>query len=46
MLETGTPPLAIEETIEIISFIEAAYRSSQNGGAGNRTGIGVLGWQR
>jgi hypothetical protein len=34
MLETGTPPLAIEETIEIISFIEAAYRSSQNGGAG------------
>ena len=36
MLETGTPPLAIEETIEIISFIEAAYRSSQNGGAGTR----------
>ena len=36
MLETGTPPLAIEETIEIISFIEAAYRSSQNGGAGTK----------
>ncbi len=36
MLETGTPPLAIEETIEIISFIEAAYRSSQNGGAATR----------
>ena len=36
MLETGTPPLAIEETIEIISFIEAAHRSSQNGGAATR----------
>ena len=36
MLESGTPPLAIEETIEIISFIEAAYRSSQNGGAATR----------
>jgi hypothetical protein len=33
MLETGEPPLAIEETIEIISFIEAAYNSTQNGGA-------------
>ena len=36
MLDSGTPPLAIEETIEIISFIEAAYRSSQNGGAPTR----------
>ena len=36
MLESGTPPLAVEETIEIISFIEAAYRSSQNGGAPTR----------
>lgn len=36
MLESGSPPLAIEETIEIISFIEAAYRSSQNGGARTR----------
>ena len=33
MLETGAPPLDIEVTIEIISFIEAAYASSQNGGA-------------
>ena len=32
MLGTGTPPLDIEVTIEIISFIEAAYHSSQNGG--------------
>ena len=36
MLDSGEPPLAIEETIEIISFIEAAYRSSQNGGVGTR----------
>lgn len=36
MLDTGTPPLAIEETIEIISFIEAASQSSQNGGAPTR----------
>lgn len=36
MLDSGTPPLAIAETIEIISFIEAAYRSSQNGGAPTR----------
>ena len=36
MLDTGTPPLAIAETIEIIAFIEAAYQSSQNGGAPTR----------
>ncbi len=36
MLETGNSPLAIAETIEIISFIEAAYRSTQNGGAGTK----------
>jgi hypothetical protein len=32
--KTGKPPLAIEETIEIVAFMEAANKSGPNHGAG------------
>lgn len=32
MFETGEPPLDIDETIEIVAFIAAAYESAQKGG--------------
>jgi predicted dehydrogenase len=31
MFETGTPPISIHETLEMIAFIEAALRSAETG---------------
>lgn len=33
MFETGRAPVPIEESLEIVAFMEAALRSAQNGGA-------------
>jgi virulence factor len=36
MFETKKAPLDIHETIEIVAFIEAALKSANNHGAGER----------
>ena len=36
MFETGKPPLPIEETVEIIAFLEAALKSANSGGTEER----------
>jgi len=38
MFRTGRPPLDIEETLEIVAFIEAALESAQRGGEEVRLG--------
>jgi hypothetical protein len=32
MFQTGKPPIDISETVEIVSFIEAANKSGKQGG--------------